>query len=230
MLSVPRGRDRAIALEPRVVHLEHVVGRGIELIFGHARLGAAHGFHHPETRELGRAANHRNLARALDAAHLVEDRVQVAHVGARVARPQQLDEAALTRRRTVPEVVGARHLRRHQLAAALPEVLGRTELRVDRRRRGAASASPGACAGGRHERPVALRHRRHRLHVVHSGDPLDEIGVFGREDAALGGFEPCVAGRQIDRDGLRAAIEQQVGAGRFDAATGSRTCCAVAAA
>ena len=161
------GGDRAIALEARVVDEEDVVRRGVELVFGDARLGAAHRFHHAETGDLRRAAHHRDLARALDAAHLVEDRVQVAHVGARLPRAQQLDEALLTRDGAVPEVVDARGLRGHELAAALPEVLGRAELGVDRRR--------ARRRGRRHVR------RRRRRSPSTSGQPAVAIAVDRRD-------------------------------------------------
>ena len=144
VLGPARG-DRAIALEPRVVDEEHIARGGVELVLGHAGLRAAHRLHQAEAGDLRRAPDQRDLPLALDAAHLVEDRVQVAHLGARVTRAQQLDEPALPRRGAVPEVVRPRGLGADELAAALALVLGRAELREDR---GGCRSAAAAAAGG----------------------------------------------------------------------------------
>ncbi len=103
-----RGGDRAVAVEPRVVHQEDVAAGGVELVLVDARLGAARRLHHAEPGELRRAADERDLARALDRPQLVQNGCQVLDRRARVARAQQLDEAPLARDAAVPEVVGDR--------------------------------------------------------------------------------------------------------------------------
>ena len=92
-------------LESGVVHEEDVARRCVELVFRHTRLGAAHRLHHAEAGDLRRATDERDLARALDAAHPVENRIQVPDVGASIARAEQLDEAPLARDTAVPVVV-----------------------------------------------------------------------------------------------------------------------------
>ena len=225
VLGAARG-NRAIAFEPRVVDQEDVARRRIELILGHARLGAAHRFHQPEPGNLRGAPHHRDLARALDAPHLVEDGIEVPHLGARMTRAQQLDEPALTRPGAVPRVVDARGFRRHELAAALSLVLGRAELREDHRRRLAASASAGAGAAGRDQRPVGVDHLLQRLDLVRAGDAHDEIGVFRRQHAAFGRFEPRVA-RRAGRSSPSSCGRRAAGTRRASRCrTGNRRCCA----
>ncbi len=192
--------------------------RGVELVFGDARLSAAHRFHDAKAGDLRRTAQHRDLARALDAAHLVEDRIQVAHVRARLPRPQQLDEALLPRDRAVPVVVDAGGLGGYELAAALTEVLGRAELGVNRRRGGAAAAASSG-AGWRladYQRPSRRCHRRQRRDVISPGNALHQLDIVGRDHATLGCFETLVARRQVDRDFLRSPVEKQVSPRRFD--------------
>ena len=135
------GRDRPVAFEARIVDEEHVAGGSVELILGDAGLGAAHRFHHRQAGDLRCAPDHGDLAGALDAAQLVEDRVEVADLGPRLPGAQELDEPLLARHRAVPEIVDARRFCGHELAAALAEVLGWTEFRINRRRRGATAAT-----------------------------------------------------------------------------------------
>ena len=137
------GGDGAIAFEAGVVGDEDEMGGRVELVFGHARFGAAHGLDKGEARDLGGSADQRDLARALDAAHFVEHGIEIADLRARLPHAQELDEPLLARRRAVPEIVRARGFCRDQLTAALSQVFRRTELRVDRRRRLAAPAASG---------------------------------------------------------------------------------------
>ena len=67
------------------------------------------------------------------------------------------------------------------------------------------------------EGPATADHLRHRLHVVHARDALDQLDILSREHTALGRFESRIALRQVDSDRLRPAIAQQVGARRLDA-------------
>ena len=92
--------------------------------------------------------------------------------------------------------------------------LGRAELRVDRRRRRCGRA-PGA-APAADQRPVAAT-------IVSSGStPLTPVSRFTRstssaDSTGLRPLQPCVARRQVERRGLRAAVEQEIRAGRLDA-------------
>ena len=123
-------RDRSVRFEPRAVEQEHIPRGGVELILGDARLGAPHSLDQAEARELRCAPNQRDFPRALDRAQLVEDRIEIPDLGARMARAQQLDEAPLPGRAAVPIVQRPRGFRRHQLAPALTGRFGGREFRV----------------------------------------------------------------------------------------------------
>ena len=172
-VEVPGGGDRSIAVQARAVDDEDVARGRFELVLLHARLGAANRFHHPEAGELRRFPDERHLARALDAAQLVEDRIEIADL--RRAAGQPRDELLLSREAAVERIVENRPIARAQLAAALRVALGRLELHVDRlqaRTGGASSAATAAARPPRAHRPVALGHRRRGQHVV------DAVSLF----------------------------------------------------
>ena len=91
------GGDRAIRFELRVVDQEDVARGGVELVLVDARFGAAHRFHQAEAGELRGAADQRDLARALDGAQVVEDRREIADLGAAALRSRSSSTNRLSR-------------------------------------------------------------------------------------------------------------------------------------
>src|SRR5262249_22368228 len=100
----PGGGDRAVALQPRTAVEEDVAGDGVELVLEDARAGALHRLDQAAAGQLRGAADEGDLAGALDAAQAVEDRGQVADLGAGESSAEQLDELGLARGAAVPEV------------------------------------------------------------------------------------------------------------------------------
>ena len=152
-VHVAGGGDRSVAVQARAVDDEDVARGRFELVLLHAGLGAANRLHHPEAGELRRFPDERHLARALHAAQLVENRIEIADL--QRAAGQARDELLLPREAAVERVVEDRPIAGAQLAAALRVAFGRLELRVDRlqpwrtaarrRRRRARRHPPASC-------------------------------------------------------------------------------------
>ena len=205
--GVVRARDeREVGVALRAVSPEDELADGVELVLVLARPRRAHAFEDREARELRRVAQHRELARALDEAQVVERRREIADLEDREALAHELDEAALPRGHSVERV-------RADLGDA-----AQREVAAHRR-----------ALGGRHGReenaqaaPVVpvdhlLGEQVRAVHRVDARELLDLVAVLGREHPALALLAALVAVRQEQRRLARLAVEQQVRARHLDA-------------
>jgi len=85
--------------------LEHELRIGLQLVFVHARLRVAHGFDDAQAGDARGFAQLGDLARALGAAQLVKDRIQVRDLGTGQDRFQLLQERLLARGAAIPRIV-----------------------------------------------------------------------------------------------------------------------------
>ena len=153
------GRDQREVRRPvGAALLEHELGVGLQLVFLHARPGVAHRLHDAEAGDPRRLADDRDLARALDRAQRVDDRIEIGdrrscgaaafsfwtNCSSRETRPSQ----------------GSAFVARHSAAGseedASPRTSGRNGVKIARPSR--------AEAGDRRART-----RRARTHLVDAG-------------------------------------------------------------
>ena len=71
------GDQREVRDALRVVDLEDVVADRFDLVLVHPRPGRAHGLHHSHTGDSRGFADQRDLARALDEAQRIDERIEI---------------------------------------------------------------------------------------------------------------------------------------------------------
>ena len=191
---LPGGDEREVANPLRVVLLEHVVCDRLELVFVHPRLRRTDGFHDAEPGDARRLAEQRDLARALDQAHGVDDGIEILDGGGRDLLLHAIDERRFTRQPAVPRIL--------QRLACVVRGVGRRgcseRLRPVRK---VDCPSSGADLFERHPELVAGKD---------SGDPAQLLG-FGprRQDRTFGSLGSFVAGVEEQRGRLGASVDDE---------------------
>ena len=158
---------------------------------------------------LGRFAQQRDLARALDHPHLVEDVVEVLELDAGSLRRELRPEPRLARRPLVPRIRLARPRVRAARGPACPSG-------PSRRGRSCRPSGPP-------EPAAALSKSAARQHVL---DPRQLFGGgAGHEQRSFRALHLLVRRIQVERRALRAAVHDQDGPRRRRRRSGSRTGC-----
>jgi hypothetical protein len=180
------------------VLLEDVLGIGLQLILLHAGAGIAHGLDDAESGDARGFANDGDFARALDAAQLIENGIEVFDFGLRRGGFEMFDEGLLARGASVPGVAPGGAGERGGIAG------GRAAQHF-----GAVGSIDGAALFG--------DGLERRLKLVALQDGLDAGGAHrilarGEAGSEHHGLAALVARIQEERGGVRFAIEQEDGA------------------
>jgi len=167
----------------------------------------AHSFDERQAGQEGRAADDRDLARALDQAQRIQLRREV--------RDREIRESLAELRGEIPGAGGAavpgirgklRHAPQREVAA-----LGRAFRRKEGRVRGQRRA---ALEGAREVLPEEIGPRD----LVHARELPDLLRVFRREHLALAALAPLVSVGQVQDRLSRRAVQDEIGVGHLDAA------------
>ena len=196
----PRCRERKVTWALRVVTAKHPLGGRAQLVFALAGGGFPHRFHDAEPGDPRHLPHHRDLSRALDEAHRVDDRIEVLDLDLRRRGPQLLCERGLARWPTVPRVGG----RRPRMSRRFPARAAASHLGTEGRKDDTFVLPHLGNSGGK---GVALHHRF-------------DSGEAGRHVARTK-LRPVVAlaprRSEIERRALRLSVDDQNRAGHLDA-------------
>ena len=195
-----RRGERKVARALRVVAAEHPLGGRRQLVLELAGRRFAHRLHDPEPRDARHLAHERDLARALDEAHGVEDRVEVLDLDRR-RRSFSFCVNAVSREGRPSQ--GSPLVARACAVASPPEPPPRTSAR-----RGVKSTRPAW--------PICGDRGRERLARDDRLDPRDPrrlvSGTKLRPVVALAARRP-----EVERRALRFPVDEQDGARHLDA-------------
>ena len=163
--------------------------------------GRAHRLDHPQRAQLAGHPQQLGFTRTLDESQLVQDGREITDLRRGAALAQQPDEPAHPIRPAIPRIREDLPLRVLQGVPAHHGAFRHPQRRVE------------------HSRPIEKSAQLlDAMHRVHAGQGTRRISVVRREELALVLLALLRLMRQEQRARLRAAIEQQVGVGRLDAA------------